>query len=204
MCGHFLCMEPVTLITRPAVARTRSRASLDDEPERIHATLFSPDIRSLPEVGDHGLWNIVNTDQVHADHFTEDFAGAQRMNKWLESMDNLGPRYFYGYIPHLHNTPRDSLRSKTHNALTGTDDERSFLTEQAREKGMVFTGIWNEYAESIVMEPANNVGAPPDEHAAWRDGRPVFLDNFTARKIPVPQPKELMTENREGRDTSQQ
>ena len=109
---------------------------------------------------------------------------------------DLGTKLFY--VPNQHPGPYyiGPYSSEKHNAFTGTDDERSFLTYEAREKGMVFTGIWNEYAESIIMEPANNVGTPPDEHAAWKDSRPVFLDNFTAAKIPVTQPVELMTESR--------
>jgi hypothetical protein len=154
----------------------------------IYWYAFTPDVRACAEVGDLGLWNIVNTNQV-----TDGVNGleqALREDAWVEGQDRRGPRYFYGYIHHFHGT-RGTAAEARHELISGTDLEERFLTHRAREKGMVFTGVWNEYAESIVMEPSTRVGSPEDPHPAWENGRPVFLDSFRERKIPVTQPPEL-------------
>jgi len=52
---------------------------------------YTPDVRNCPEVGTSiGSWNIVNTNQISSPNFEE----AQNQDKWTESVDNLGPRYF--------------------------------------------------------------------------------------------------------------
>ena len=146
---------------------------------------FTPDVRLCPRVESRGMWNIVNTHQM------TDFSTAWRQNEWAESVDDLGPRYFYGYIHHIHDKRRNP--KPRHDCVSGTQAETLFLTHRAVEKGMVFTGVWNEYSESIVMEPAGAVGEPADCHEPWADGRPVFLDSFTARRIPVELPPALGT-----------
>ena len=40
--------------------------------------------------------------------------------------------------------------------MSGTETERLFLTHRAREKGIVFTSIWNDYEEACVLEPSVN------------------------------------------------
>jgi len=107
---------------------------------------YTPDVRNCPEVGTSiGSWNIVNTNQISSPNFEE----AQNQDKWTESVDNLGPRYFYGYLTHIN-------RGGEHLMISGTETETQFLNYYARDKGMVFTGIWDEYAEAIVLEPSVN------------------------------------------------
>ena len=165
--------------------------------------MFTPDVRSCPDVDDLGLWNMVNTNQISDG--INGFEQARAEDKWTESVDNAGPRYFYGYIHHIHDKRSCCDKSKCpcrHEMISGTEIEKSFLTYRAAEKGMVFTGVWNEYGESIVMEPANNVGSPADEHTAFKNDRPVFLDNFMAAKVLVEQPPEL-TESQKTVDSKQ-
>jgi len=137
---------------------------------------FTPDVRSCPTIGMTGTWNMANTNQITS------FEEAQTQDQWTEGVDNIGPRYFYGYIVHIN-------RGGEHAIVSGTQDETSFLNYHAREKGMVFSGVWNEYGEAIVMEPAVNTKNPDgtnrDSHLFWDNGVPIMLNNFVERKIGV-------------------
>jgi hypothetical protein len=134
---------------------------------------FTPDIRACPALKNQsqGTWNIANTNQIF------NITQALKEEAWAEGVDTAGPRYFFGYIHHTHDKRSDA--TPRHSSISGTDTERAFLTHNAREKGMVFVSIWNDYEESIVMEPAVRVGSPSDSHAdASSAGEYSFLDNF--------------------------
>ena len=118
---------------------------------------FTPDVRACAALGQgQGTWNMVNSNQI------SNFSQALAEEGWTESVDNEGPRYFFGYIHHIHD--KRSLANPRHTCISGTEDERLFLTHDAREKGMVFASIWNDYEESVVMEPAVRVGDTMDMH----------------------------------------
>jgi hypothetical protein len=129
------------------------------------------------------------------DPFTDIFTEAQWQETWSEGIDDVGPRYFFGYIHHLHDKRGCSGVGCRHTMNSGTTLEDSFLHAcSVVAKGMIFTGGWNEYAEGIVMEPSNNTVARfvVDSHTAWVSNRPVFLDNLKARMKPVVQPPQVM------------
>ena len=120
-----------------------------------------------------------------------------QQDAWVESIDSLGPRYFFGYIHHFHNalpgcgrrTPCNaSLPGLEHFSISGTETERSFLTHRAREKGIVFTSIWNDYEEACVLEPSVNTYPQPDVHSATAGGGGIghgarFLENVIRAKL---------------------
>jgi hypothetical protein len=154
---------------------------------------FTPDVRACPllQAGHQGDWNSVNTNQLG--NFTE----ALKEEAWVEGVDNLGPRYFFGYLHHFHNAvgacPRrgpcnTSAPGLRHFSISGTDTEKSFLTYRAVEKGLVFTSIWNDYEEACVLEPSINTTPDPDIHSATAGGGPIgagatFLENVIRTKL---------------------
>eukprot|EP01048_Picozoa_sp_COSAG05_P003805 COSAG05_NODE_185_length_14731_cov_30.866389_2_plen_1011_part_00 len=116
----------------------------------------------------------------------------------MESVDSLGPRYFFGYLHHFHNAIKGcgrrgvcntSLPGLKHFSISGTKTERSFLTHKARVKGMVLTSIWNDYEEACVLEPCVNTYPQPDVHSATAGGGNVghgaaFLEHVIRGKLP--------------------
>jgi hypothetical protein len=147
---------------------------------------FTPDIRACAGSGaspyqSQGSWNIVNANQI------TNFSDALKQEVWVEGVDgnSSGPRYFFGYTHHFHNKRSVSPR---HSSVSGTSTERSFLTHRAREKGLVFASIWNDYEESIVLEPAVRVGVPPDSHVDATAGG-SFLSNFMQAALKPENPR---------------
>ena len=131
---------------------------------------FTPDVRACPALHQgQGTFNIVNSNQIH------DFSQALAEEAWTEGVDNAGPRYFFGYIHHIHD--KRSVSDPRHICISGTEDERLFLTHGAREKGVVFASIWNDYEESVVLEPAARVGTTMDTHLDV--GNESFLHQLT-------------------------
>jgi hypothetical protein len=115
----------------------------------------------------------------------------------VEGVDDLGPRYFMGYLHHFHGGSASCGRHKPCNAsedakihwgISGTDTERKFLTYRAREKGMVLTSIWNDYEEACCLEPSVNTYPDPDPHSATEGGGTIghgatFLENVIRGKL---------------------
>ena len=118
----------------------------------IHWYMFTPDVRACPQLvaGRQGSFNFANSNQL------SNFSVALKQDAWTEGVDNLGPRYFFGYLHHFHSNPcgrrcpdNSSVGSgDRHWSVSGTEAERLFLTHRAREKGIVFTSIWNDYEEA--------------------------------------------------------
>ena len=140
--------------------------------------MFTPNVRACPALAKgQGTRNIVNSNQL------SNFTVALQQEKWVEGVDDAGPRYFMGYIHHIHD--KRATKTPRHTSVSGTDTERQFLTYRAREKGLVFASIWNDYEESIILEPAVRVGAPEDVHADANNataGTTSFLSNLVRAK----------------------
>ena len=164
-----------------------------DECFWIHWYMFTPDIRACPllKAGHQGWWNAVNSNQLG------NFTVAKEQEAWAESVENLGPRYFFGYLHHFHNAVagcgrrapcNSSAPGLKHWSISGTETERNFLRYRAREKGLVLTSIWNDYEEACVLEPSVNTFPQPDVHSATEGGGTTgqgarFLENVIRGKL---------------------
>lgn len=144
---------------------------------------YTPDIKDC--IGNNGIWNVVNFQWGDTD-----IDRLNRESDWVEGMDNLGPRYFYGYFPHFRDK-KSAQNPRLYNN-SGSNMERNILQNKAI-KGAVFVGYWNEYAETV-FEPSMlinpNQGA---EYNPWVNNRPVRLDNFFRNKIKTSYPEEIRT-----------
>jgi hypothetical protein len=141
---------------------------------------YTPDIVDCLD-RNQGQWNIVNFQQAFS------LSQADKENEWVEKMDNLGPRYFYGHIHKLHDKRLDS---DGRNLNMSVDELEAFISDRAEDKGLEWVSIWNEYAETIVMEPANLMGSPQDSVDPWQNG-PVHLNRFLQYKVDVTIPSEF-------------
>lgn len=151
----------------------------------IHWYLYTPDVRSCPQLkaGRQGSFNFANTNQL------SNFSVALKQDAWTESVDDLGPRYFFGYLHHFHSNPcgrwcpdnaSTAGSGDRHWSVSGSETERLFLTHRAREKGIVFASIWNDYEEACVLEPSVNTEPLPDRHNATNAR---FLENVMKSKL---------------------
>jgi hypothetical protein len=142
---------------------------------------FTPEIRDrIPDRHNHGIWNIVDSDQLnpYEAKFGSYWAEALKRDSLHESYpSNVGPNYFMGYLNHINTKVQgDSYVSK--------EDEINFLSHPGSTKdGMISLGVWDEYVESIVLEPCLNVVGKTDTHLSWEGYRPLFVERFWENRV---------------------
>jgi hypothetical protein len=140
---------------------------------------FVPSQRDhIPGGNEHGVWNIVNCDQVNA--WEANFTTGNSSAFWQTALirhatndsyyRNAGPNYFPGYINHL-------ISNGYHEYIPEADEKEFLSSSLSVNAGMISIGVWDEYAESMVFEPSVNINVS-DPHIAWQGCRPLFIERF--------------------------
>lgn len=144
--------------------------------------LFTPPFRKCLNKN-QGLWNVANISQSGS--ITE----ADHASNIAESYDSVGPRFFYGFVHRLHDNKTSATSRDT---VLSDNDWGVFLGDRAVKKGLMWTSVWNEYAESIVMEPANlTEGSVLDRINPWVNNKPYFIEKLKIYKKSQVLPAEL-------------